>query len=299
MVMVLIVLVVVPEGTALYLVESGRVEKLQSFLSIHLAISLGMLVPLSRMCSYMIVGREISSLFDFCQTIKKGQYNVAFSLPNEKEEETEIIKLKRLLNWMAHSLYVRESTRQHQFGKNEKLKKHFQNLSMKDELTQLFNRRYFNARLGEEIVAARKTGAGLCLMLIDIDNFKQVNDTFGHQEGDDLLKTLATIILGSIRCGADIPFRYGGDEFGVILPEINAAEGRAIAERIRESYVRAAPAMTSLSIGVASLHLSFIDLDDVSDEFIKAADDAVYIAKKNGRNSVIVAGEQYAFPQTS
>ncbi len=295
MVMVLTVLLIIPEGTALYLVESGRVERLQSFLSIHLALSLGALVPLSRMCSYLIVGREISSLFGFCQKIKKGHYDIAFSLPNEKEDEAEIIKLKRLLNWMAHSLHVRESNRKDQLGKNEKLKKHFQNLSMKDELTQLYNRRYFNARLGEEVAAARKNGASLCLMLIDVDNFKQVNDTFGHQEGDDLLKTLAAIILGSIRSGADIPFRYGGDEFGAILPEISVTEGKAIAERIRENYVRAAPEMTSLSIGVAFLHDSFLDLNDVRDELIKAADDAVYTAKKNGRNSVIAAGEQVTF----
>ena len=291
MVIVLTILVIIPEGTALFLFESGRVERLRSYLSIHMALSLGVLIPLSRMCSYLIVGREISSLFSFCQTIKQGQYDVAFALPNEKEDEAEIIKLKRLLNWMAHSLHVRESNRQYQIGKNEKLKKHFQNLSMKDELTQLFNRRYFNARLGEEIEVARKTGANLCLMLIDVDNFKQVNDTFGHQKGDDVLKTLATIILSSIRSGADIPFRYGGDEFGIILPRISETEGKAIAERIRENYVRSAPNMTSLSIGVAFLYNPFLDLEDVRDEFIKTADDAVYKAKKNGRNSVIVAGD--------
>ncbi len=299
MVMVLAVLLIIPEGTALYLVETGRVVRLQYFLSIHLALSLCALVPLSRMCSYLIVGREISSLFGFCQKIKKGQYDVGFSLPNEKEDEAEIIKLKRLLNWMAYSLYVRECNRQQQLGKNEKQKQYFQNLSMKDDLTQLYNRRYFNARLGEEVAVVRKTGTSLCLMLIDVDNFKQVNDTLGHQEGDDLLKTLAVIILDSIRSGKDIPFRYGGDEFGVILREITEAEGKAIAERIRENYVRMAPETTSLSIGVAFLHDSFLDLEDVGGELIKAADDAVYKVKKNGRNSVIVAGMRLTFPEQS
>jgi diguanylate cyclase (GGDEF)-like protein len=287
-VLVLSVVLIIPASAALYLLESSGFETLQSFLSIHLALSLAFLVPISRLSGYLIIGREISDLAAFCRKIKNGQYDCTFTLPNEKEDEPEIIKLKRLLNWMVHSLSVRENTQRYQLGKNEELKKHYRNLSMQDELTRLYNRRHFNAQLPVRTRNALRDRESLCLMLIDVDNFKQINDTCGHQAGDDLLKDLADILQNSIRSADDIPFRYGGDEFGIIFPGISFADGKIIAERIKNKYADAVPGITSLSIGVAFLNHSCDNADNAVAELIKAADDCVYRAKTSGRNKVSI-----------
>lgn len=288
MILVLSAIIVIPEGTALYILESGRIEKLQTFLSVHLALSLVLLIPLSRLCSYLIIGREISELFVFCRNIQAGRYHLSFSLPNEQEDEPELIKLKRLLNWMANSLSIRETNSRRQLGRNEELKRHYQHLSMHDELTRLYNRRFFNSHLKTMVREALHNRDNLSLMLIDIDNFKKVNDTLGHQEGDTLLKTLAEILFNSIRSESDIPFRFGGDEFGIIFPDISGQEQLAVATRIKESYARSAPDITSLSIGVASLRKTCRDPESGMAELVRAADDCVYKAKRNGRNTVVV-----------
>jgi diguanylate cyclase (GGDEF)-like protein len=189
---------------------------------------------------------------------------------------------------MVHSLSVRENTQRYQLGKNEELKKHYRNLSMQDELTRLYNRRHFNAQLPVRTRNALRDRESLCLMLIDVDNFKQINDTCGHQAGDDLLKDLADILQNSIRSADDIPFRYGGDEFGIIFPGISFADGKIIAERIKNKYADAVPGITSLSIGVAFLNHSCDNADNAVAELIKAADDCVYRAKTSGRNKVSI-----------
>lgn len=290
-VLILSVLIVIPESLALFLLESDRIDTLQSFLSIHLALTIALIVPLARLSSYLIIGREISDLSVFCRNIKDGRYDCAFVLPNETEDEPEIVRLKRLLNWMVHSLSVKESTQRYQLGKNEELKKHFRNLSMQDELTRLFNRRYFDTQLRLLAEDSLKRRESLCLMLIDVDNFKWVNDARGHQAGDELLKGLAEILRCSVRSSADIPFRYGGDEFGIIFPGITVSESGMIAERIRNRYGETMPGVTSLSIGVAFLAHTRPVPDVAVAELIKAADDRVYAAKKSGRNTVVF-GEQ-------
>ncbi|WP_136807017.1 GGDEF domain-containing protein [Desulfosediminicola flagellatus] len=292
MILVLTATISIPEGYALYLLESGRVDMLKSFLSVHLALSLAFLGPISRFCSYLIVGREISAMFMFCHNIKMGHYDMAFSLANEEEDEPEIVKLKRLLNWMAHSLSVRENTRQQQLGKNEELKKHFQKLSMKDELTQLYNRRFFNSNMQLLVKESLNSGKSLSLMLIDVDNFKKVNDTLGHQKGDELLIMLADTMFTSIRSENDIPFRYGGDEFGIILPGISGAEGITIASRIKAGYGESAPEITSLSIGVATLCHDLKDVESGMKELIQRADECVYMAKSKGRDSIVIDGRE-------
>lgn len=296
-VVILSVLIVIPESSALFLLESNRIDTLRSFLSIHLAVTIALIVPFSRLSSYLIIGRELSELSVFCRNIKDGKYNCAFVLPNEQEDETDILRLKRLLNWMAHSLSIKESTQRYHLGKNEELKNHFRNLSMQDELTRLFNRRYFNTQLRMLADTALKRSESLCLMLIDVDNFKQVNDARGHQVGDELLKGLAEILRCSVRSCADIPFRYGGDEFGIIFPEITVTDGSMVAERIRKRYAESMPEGTSLSIGMAFLPHTSPEPDIAVAELIKAADDSVYAAKKNGRNGVVLSAQAKVTPR--
>ncbi len=288
MILTLFILLILPDTVILYLLEADKVVQPEALLAAYLAFMLVVLGPISRLCCYLIVGRDIAELYAFSLAIKHGDYRKAFILPNELEDEAEIIKLKRTLNWMAHSLFMRDRSQQQSIVKNEKLRLHYELLSVKDELTGLFNRRYFNEHLSRHVSEAMDENEDLSLLLIDVDNFKKVNDSLGHLEGDVLLKKLGTILLQSSRSGIDIPFRYGGDEFGIILPGIHSVAGYTIGCRIKHNYSKMAPGITSLSIGVASLKHTFEDVSTAKEELIKAADESVYMAKRSGKDSVII-----------
>lgn len=162
-------------------------------------------------------------------------------------------------------------------------------LSVKDGLTSVYNRRYFDKHLPKLIEKAFETGKPLTLMLLDIDNFKSVNDTHGHQAGDDILIEYAVRIQKSIRL-TDMLARYGGEEFVVVLSDANMDEGAMVAERIRDSIARKAFAINSgekelnltVSIGLADLRPS-----ESMESLISRSDDALYKAKDTGKNKVV------------
>lgn len=167
-------------------------------------------------------------------------------------------------------------------------------LSITDGLTRLFVHRYFQARLSEELLRARRYGLTLSLIMIDIDNFKSFNDTYGHQIGDLVIQRVAQCIKDTVRTHVDVPCRYGGEEMAIILPETRPDEAFHTAERLRENIaglVVSAPAHGELritvSVGVASYpnHCH----DKVS--LITAADKALYTSKSNGKNRSTMSGE--------
>ncbi len=156
-----------------------------------------------------------------------------------------------------------------------------------DGITELFNRRHFDERMREEIDRHSRYGDILSILLIDLDNFKKYNDTFGHLAGDRLLVQAAEIIKSSIR-SSDQAFRYGGDEFAVILPHSSTMDSFSVAERMREriSEVMAARQLDiSVSIGVASWPGDGTTLD----ELCYSADMALYYAKRTGQNRTAIA----------
>ncbi len=163
-------------------------------------------------------------------------------------------------------------------------------LSITDGLTKLYNKRYFLEIFEKEFERAKRFKNDLCLIVMDIDHFKSVNDTYGHLQGDSVLKEIGEIINKSIR-KIDIPARYGGEEFVVIAPNTNMQDIKMIAERIRqatESHAFEAepqPLKITVSIGVATLNGTTND----KLELIKLADDALYKAKHEGRNQVCFA----------
>ncbi len=171
-----------------------------------------------------------------------------------------------------------------------KLKEELRALSIRDALTDIFNRRYFEERLIEETHRALRQGYPLCLFMIDVDHFKLYNDTRGHQDGDVLLKTLAEILCGCTREKVDQPFRYGGDEFVVLLPHTDIEGARKVAERILNSFRKAGFSPTTLSIGIAKL----IPREDVrrsADDLVRRADEAMYRAKRSGGDRVEIDPE--------
>jgi diguanylate cyclase (GGDEF)-like protein len=156
-----------------------------------------------------------------------------------------------------------------------------------DRMSGLFVNHYFKNALFTEFNRARRYRKPLALVMADIDHFKQVNDTWGHQKGDTVIQEIAAILKSGIR-EIDILARYGGEEFALILPETAIESACTVAERLREMvqehrFVDAAnPVPVTASFGVAVLQRRF----GSSEELIKAADDALYKAKNGGRNQV-------------
>jgi len=165
-------------------------------------------------------------------------------------------------------------------------KKRVEKLSVTDRLTGLNNRLKLDQAFDDEMERSRRYGHPLSIVLFDVDHFKSVNDTFGHQIGDDVLVAVAGILKESVR-GTDITGRWGGEEFLVICPETPAEGGFRLAEKIRaaiEAYDFPEVGTKTASFGVATL----TDGEDV-DHLTKRADDALYQAKESGRNRVVAA----------
>ena len=155
-------------------------------------------------------------------------------------------------------------------------------LAVKDGLTGLFNRRYFNELINTEVNRVLRTPASISLLMLDIDNFKNYNDTQGHQAGDELLKGVAKVFKDSVRV-VDMVCRYGGEEFVIILPQTDKGGARIIAERIRVQvglYFQ-----TTVSIGIATFPEDAKEIENL----IEKADSALYQAKQSGKDKWCVA----------
>jgi two-component system cell cycle response regulator len=164
-------------------------------------------------------------------------------------------------------------------------------LAHTDPLTRTLNRRALTERLAAEMERVRRYNTMVSLLLLDIDHFKQINDTYGHLAGDDVLVEISAMLQRMVRA-VDMVSRYGGEEFVVVLPETGAAGAEAFAERLRElieghlfARMRGAPIRVTTSIGVSSF--PGFGVDSV-DDLISAADQALYRAKSEGRNRVRV-----------
>lgn len=163
---------------------------------------------------------------------------------------------------------------------------------LKDPLTRIGNRQYFDQHLVDLTSAAKAHGQPLSLLFCDIDDFKQFNDTFGHQIGDDVLRLVATMIKESLREG-DIAGRYGGEEFGILLPNTSLTSAKDVAERIRRTLAarEIKKRGTGETIGRITISIGIAEFKDneTSVEFVNRADRCLYEAKQSGRNRIISA----------
>lgn len=158
--------------------------------------------------------------------------------------------------------------------------------SLKDGLTGAGNRLRFEGVINHEVELAKRYGDDLSILMIDIDHFKSINDTYGHLAGDAVLRNVATILKTSCRC-ADMSFRYGGEEFAIILNKTNVAGAKVIAERIRVAIEKFHHKIGEQSIQVtACIGISSLNKADTKDSWLHRADQALYDAKENGRNQV-------------
>jgi diguanylate cyclase (GGDEF)-like protein len=173
-------------------------------------------------------------------------------------------------------------------------KERLRQLVIKDSLTGVYNRGYFQLRLNSELQRADRYGRQFSLMVLDLDDFKHINDTHGHQQGDLLLQAVGRVLRDCVRRSdthpaydMDIPCRIGGEEFAVILPEATAEQCRSAAIRLCEDIA----ALDIEGMGAtASIGISAFPEHGVSlDAIFKAADDAMYEAKRRGKDRVVVA----------
>jgi diguanylate cyclase (GGDEF)-like protein len=163
------------------------------------------------------------------------------------------------------------------------------NLSLTDAMTNLHNYRYFSIRLKEELNRARRNKANVSLLIIDIDHFKNYNDTLGHQAGDEALRSLGKVLKLAVR-DEDIVSRYGGEEFCIILPGISRSSMEILGERLRQRieeyqfYKEQVQPIGKLTISLGGA--TFPDDARNPDELIQRADQALYEAKNMGRNQI-------------
>jgi diguanylate cyclase (GGDEF)-like protein len=161
-------------------------------------------------------------------------------------------------------------------------------LAYLDGLTGIFNRRFFELRIMEEIERAKRYGSGMAVIMADIDQFKRLNDEFGHVLGDEVLRQVSSLFHQQLR-KLDVVCRYGGEEFGILLTQTNTDHAMSVADKLRKMVANwqfpGVPRTVTISAGTAALP----DHGTTRDELVKAADSALYAAKQAGRNRVCMA----------
>ncbi len=191
-----------------------------------------------------------------------------------------------------NEMFARIKTQIRRKKYQEALKSNYQesvSMAVTDGLTRLYNRHYLDTHLKNLVRQAAEQGRALSVVIMDMDHFKSVNDTYGHAAGDEVLKTLAGIIVQTIR-SADLAARYGGEEFVVLMPETDAIRAYEAAERLRKGVEAAefvipnpeSPIRKTVSIGCATMMPN-----DTPESLLKRADTALYEAKNTGRNKVL------------
>ncbi len=195
------------------------------------------------------------------------------------------IKTCRIIAGMA-SIALKNS---HMFNIVKEENSLLEKMAVTDGLTMLYNHRFFVRRLNEEFKRAKRYNTDISYLMIDIDDFKKVNDTYGHQKGDIVLQKIARVIKKSVR-ETDVVGRYGGEEFAVLLPHTNKEDAFNLAQRIRKAVRNFKPdffgeeALITVSVGVATFPENGVE---TVDDFIRRADDRLYQAKHKGKDVVV------------
>lgn len=190
------------------------------------------------------------------------------------------------------ALKAKNKQLQEQLEENRALRDQLREQATRDPLTNLYNRRYLEEMLQQELARASREKYPVCLIMMDIDRFKLVNDTCGHKAGDEVLQALATLIVLHIR-RFDAACRFGGEEFVIVMPLLSIETARQRAEFLRKEFAAMSlpcdgmKASPTLSIGLAVYPLDGMN----GEQLLDAADQALYAAKRNGRNRVVVYSE--------
>lgn len=204
---------------------------------------------------------------------------------------TYFVRINRRLAATEHNLLGSNETLRENLQQIQELQTRLQEQVIRDSLTGLYNRRYLDETLDRELARAKRDGYPICVAMIDLDHFKQVNDTYGHKAGDEVLKTLGELLRENVRDG-DIPCRYGGEEFLIVLPNISLEHAKQRADQWREEFSRRKTRHGDFEIGITmSVGLAcYPEHGNTADALLENADRGLYRAKSTGRNRVEVAG---------
>ncbi|WP_277656425.1 GGDEF domain-containing protein [Seleniivibrio woodruffii] len=282
---VILILSVIPMFSIILLYEHEIVEpKANGLLLIPIFVLLSS-KSITNLLEYLLFKNTLLKIHQFSERIKDGYYDTHFVLPIQKDQDEENYLMQVLRSLESLARVVRGQNRMLVTNLNETRSEAnlMKELAEKDPLTGLYNRRYFDRVFQAEAKNAVQSGQILTLILVDCDKFKQVNDTHGHDIGDRVLKQLASVMKEIIRNGRDIPFRFGGDEFGIILPQADASAARRVASRLEETYLASERYGTTLSISAVSADIN--DRDTITEQIrkiIKTADNGIYDVKKRG-----------------
>ncbi len=220
---------------------------------------------------------------------------VLAGVDEDRECDVRTLDLKEIEHWFTIRICAfSHGTQRHaliahtDISRLKKAEQELRQLAITDGLTQIANRRHFDERIHEEIDRSQRYGRPLMLMLLDIDHFKKVNDTYGHPAGDAVLRMVADVCKRSTRT-LDLIARFGGEEFAMLLPETDLPGALQLAERIREEVAALACVYeqdvihVTVSIGLAALDAA----DATAERLTRDADESLYAAKQCGRNRVV------------
>jgi diguanylate cyclase (GGDEF)-like protein len=174
---------------------------------------------------------------------------------------------------------------------NYRLREQLRIMSLRDGLTSLYNRRYFEEAIEVELARAARTDSSVGVIMGDVDHFKAINDSFGHDAGDAALRALSHALTKAVRPG-DIACRYGGEEFVIVLPGTSLHEARECAEAIRLAVQNLTVSLHGRLIGPLTMSFGVTvapDQADTAEALVANADRAMYIAKQRGRNCIVLA----------
>lgn len=274
-------------------IDSSEVLEVVDRASAFLLALGGVLIAVSGLGGFLIaqaIARPVERLTGLTREIRDGDLTVRAP----EEGWTEARELSQSFNAMADEMqslmdnlnhHVRERTQELQAAHDE-----LKRLAITDALTGLHNRRHLTDKLLEEVAVAGRYKVGLSVILLDLDHFKKVNDTYGHEAGDCVLRAVATCLRAAVR-GTDTVGRFGGEEFCLILSHTELPDAMLLAERVRkaianlESATPAGPLSVTCSLGLAAYREGL----ETPDAILAAADEALYAAKHGGRNQWIAA----------
>jgi diguanylate cyclase (GGDEF)-like protein len=273
--------------------EAGRLQ-MKSVLSPSECSSLrdGLIRAIDPNCSTCLYSKKTERF--------KGK---AYAIPLRDEDEIIGLLVVENRNGQMPDEEILESTSDHMktMLRNKLLQQELTEQSTRDALTGLLNRRFMEETLRATVARAKRTGEPLAVVMLDIDHFKRLNDTFGHQAGDEALRIVSRLIQKSIRT-EDVACRYGGEEFALIMPGATLAIATARAESLRRAVSQLD--LNHIALGIKGITIS-AGVSTYSSQtlnettLIAAADEALYIAKDSGRNRVVQHGRASTFPVSS
>lgn len=293
--LIFLVTLLIPQGIILWMASDsllvtntyfGHIE------AVSLASVLLLILGMPTLTIQLLVGKPLRSMRQLCSRVKEGNYGELLPLSNEgRDGEDEILTLMRDMNWMARQIERREKDLKQAVEDLWKSRNQLEVMAMTDPLTAIANRRCFFDTLEQTFTALVCHYKPISLLILDVDFFKKVNDTYGHQVGDKVLLELAKIIQGNTREG-DLVARIGGEEYGILLPNNTSHEAVMVANRIQTEidnhgfFLGDDQLSVTVSIGICTLPQPPCCLD--REKLYNYADQALYHSKHSGRNCVSV-----------